>query len=44
MLILSFEQLENFDRAYRLLELNSRPQTVLAQILMSFVGDKNASA
>jgi len=42
MLILSFEQLENFDRAYRLLELNSRPQTILAQILMSFVGDKNA--
>lgn len=43
MLILSQEQLENFDRAYRLLELNSRPQTILAQILMSFVGDKNAS-
>ncbi len=42
MLILSHEQLENFDRAYRLLELNSRPQSVLAQILMSFVGDKNA--
>jgi len=43
MLILSKEQLDNFDRAYRLLELNSRPQTVLAHILMSFVGDKNAS-
>ena len=43
MLILSQEQLDNFDRAYRLLELNSRPQSVLAQILMSFVGDKNAS-
>jgi len=42
MLILSHEQLENFDRAFRLLELNSRPQSVLAQILMSFVGDKNA--
>jgi len=42
MLILSQEQLDNFDRAYRLLELNSRPQTILAQILMSFVGDKNA--
>ena len=40
-LILSQEQLDNFDRAYRLLELNSRPQTVLAQILMGFVGDKN---
>ena len=42
MLILSKEQLDNFDRAYRLLELNSRPQTVLAHILMSFVGDRNA--
>jgi DNA polymerase-3 subunit delta' len=41
-LILTKEQLENFDRAYRLLELNSRPQTVLAQIVMSFAGDKNA--
>lgn len=42
MLILSNEQLENFDKAYRLIELNSRPQSVLAMILMSFVGDKNA--
>ena len=42
MLILSETQLENFDKAYRLLELNSRPQSVLALILMSFVGDKNA--
>ena len=42
MLILSNEQLEIFDKAYRLLELNSRPQSVLALILMSFVGDKNA--
>ncbi len=42
MLILSSRQLENFDKAYRLLELNSRPQSVLALILMSFVGDKNA--
>jgi len=42
MLILSSSQLENFDKAYRLLELNSRPQSVLAMILMSFVGDKNA--
>jgi DNA polymerase-3 subunit delta' len=42
MLILSNPQLENFDKAYRLLELNSRPQTVLAMLLMSFVGDKNA--
>ncbi|MCW8895880.1 MAG: DNA polymerase III subunit delta' [Sulfurimonas sp.] len=42
MLILSDEQLDNFDKAYRLIELNSRPQSVLAMILMSFVGDKNA--
>lgn len=42
MLILSSSQLENFDKAYRLIELNSRPQSVLAMILMSFVGDKNA--
>ncbi len=41
-LILSDEQLENFDKAYRLIELNSRPQSVLSMILMSFVGDKNA--
>ncbi|MEA3331381.1 MAG: DNA polymerase III subunit delta' [Campylobacterota bacterium] len=40
MLILSSLQLENFDRAYRLLELNSRPQSVLAHLLMSFVGEK----
>ncbi|MCD6432688.1 MAG: DNA polymerase III subunit delta' [Sulfurimonas sp.] len=40
MLILSSSQLENFDRAYRLLELNSRPQSVLAHLLMSFVGKK----
>lgn len=39
-LILSLEQLENFDKAYRLLELNSRPQSVLAMILMSFVGER----
>ena len=36
MLILSQTQLENFDKAYRLLELNSRPQSVLAMILMGF--------
>ena len=40
MLILSNEQLENFDKAYRLLDLNSRPQSVLAMIIMSFVGEK----
>jgi DNA polymerase III subunit delta' len=39
-LLLSHRQLDNFDKAYRLLELNSRPQNVLAMILMSFVGEK----
>jgi len=42
-LILTTSQLQNFDRAYRLLELNSRPQSVLAMIVMSFVGEKNAN-
>lgn len=42
-LILTSVQLQNFDKAYRLLELNSRPQSVLAMILMSFVGEKNAN-
>ena len=37
MLILSESQLDNFDKAYRLLELNSRPQSVLAMILMGFM-------
>lgn len=40
MLILSPLQLENFDKAYRLLTLNSRPQSVLAMLLMSFARDK----
>ncbi|MDD5373404.1 MAG: DNA polymerase III subunit delta' [Sulfurimonas sp.] len=40
---LSASQLQNFDRAYRLLELNSRPQSVLAMLLMSFSGEKNAN-
>ena len=44
MLILSKMQLDNFDKAYRLLELNSRPQSVLALILMGFVGEKNVSS
>jgi DNA polymerase-3 subunit delta' len=35
-LILTPLQLDNFDRAYRLLNLNSRPQSVLAMLLMSF--------
>ncbi len=40
MLILTPLQLENFDKAYRLLTLNSRPQSVLAMILMSFAKEK----
>jgi DNA polymerase-3 subunit delta' len=36
-LILNKTQLENFDKAYRLLELNSRPQSVLAMLIMSFL-------
>ena len=39
-LLLSEQQLENFDKAYRLLELNSKPQNVLSLLLMSFVGEK----
>jgi DNA polymerase-3 subunit delta' len=40
MLALTSVQLENFERAYRLLELNSRPISVLALILMSFTREK----
>ena len=40
MLILTPSQLENFDKAYRLLELNSRPQSVLAMLVMSFVRER----
>ena len=36
--ILNELQLNAFDKAYRLLELNSRPQSVLAMLIMSFVG------
>ena len=36
MLILTPLQLDNFDRAYRLINLNSRPQSVLAMLLMGF--------
>jgi len=36
-LILNEEQLDNFDKAYRLLELNSRPQSVLAMLIMGFL-------
>lgn len=39
-LLLSEQQLENFDKAYRLLELNSKPQNVLSMLLMSFLGEK----
>ena len=39
-LLLSEQQLDNFDKAYRLLELNSRPQNVLAMLLMSFISEK----
>jgi DNA polymerase-3 subunit delta' len=39
-LILTQAQLENFDKAYRLLTLNSRPQSVLAMLLMSFARDR----
>jgi DNA polymerase-3 subunit delta' len=35
-LVLSQKQLANFDMAYRLLDLNARPQSVLAMLLMGF--------
>ena len=42
-LILSARQLENFDKGYRLLELNARPQSVFTMLLMGFVSEaKNA--
>ncbi|MDD2356434.1 MAG: DNA polymerase III subunit delta' [Thiovulaceae bacterium] len=41
-LILSAYQLECFDKAYRLLEVNSRPQSVFALVLMSFMGVNDA--
>jgi len=40
MLVLTQTQLDNFDKAYRLLELNSRPQSVLAMLIMSFVRER----
>jgi len=40
-LILTPLQLDNFDKAYRLLTLNSRPQSVLAMLLMSFTSENN---
>jgi len=39
-LILSESQLGNFDMAFRLLNLNSRPQSVLAMLLMSFARER----
>ena len=39
-LILTPSQLENFDKSYRLLDLNSRPQSVLAMLLMSFAQER----
>jgi DNA polymerase-3 subunit delta' len=39
-LILTPAQLDIFDKAYRLLDLNSRAQSVLAMIIMSFVREK----
>jgi len=41
-LILSKYQLECFDKAYRLIELNSRVQSVFALVLMSFLGGGDA--
>ncbi|MBC8237396.1 MAG: DNA polymerase III subunit delta' [Helicobacteraceae bacterium] len=39
-ILCSRQQLENFDKAYRLLELNSKPQNVFSMLLMSFVSEK----
>lgn len=39
-LLLSKQQLDNFDMAYRLLEVNSKPQNILSMLLMSFIGEK----
>ncbi len=39
-LLLSRQQLDNFDKAYRLLEVNSKPQNILSMLLMSFVGER----
>lgn len=36
-------QLQNFDTAFRLLELNSRAQNVIAMLVMGFAKDKNAT-
>ncbi|WP_457744281.1 DNA polymerase III subunit delta' [Sulfurimonas sp.] len=39
-LIVNENQLDIFDKAYRLLDLNSRPQSVLAMIIMSFARER----
>ena len=39
-LILTPLQLDNFEKAYRLLDLNARPQSVLAMLLMSFAQER----
>jgi len=39
-IMLSHRQLENFEKAYRLLELNGRPQSILAMILMGFIEER----
>ncbi|MDQ7044849.1 MAG: DNA polymerase III subunit delta' [Sulfurimonas sp.] len=39
-LLLSARQLENFDKAYRLLEVNAKPQNVLSMLIMSFVNER----
>ena len=39
-ILCSRQQLENFDKAYRLLELNSKPQNVFSMLLMSFVSER----
>ena len=41
-LILTSYQLECFDKAYRLLELNARVVSVFAFVLMSFTGAGDA--
>jgi len=38
--VLGHFQLENFEKAYKLLELNSRPQSVLAMLVMSFARER----
>lgn len=39
-LLLSRQQLDNFDKAYRLLEVNAKPQNIFSMLLMSFVSEK----